>query len=101
MGGSEIKMEVNNLYKNYQKNSKKFIALLFRMLYEQGVYFINQKEIEEKLFYYFKKTNYQELFSGINPNNSMKRLNLEKEIDYEKNNQKKFLKFLMYQKSYF
>lgn len=42
-----------------------FVALLLPLLFQNGVYKIDERELERKLFYYYKNPNFRELFQDI------------------------------------
>lgn len=42
-----------------------FVSTLLPLLFQNGVYQIDERELEEKLFYYYKNPNFRELFQDI------------------------------------
>lgn len=52
-------------YKEREFSEYNFTALFLRLLYQNGVYVIDEQTIEEKLFYYYKNPNFRELFQDI------------------------------------
>ncbi len=44
-----------------------FVALLLPLLCQNGIYKINERELEERLYYYYKNQDFKELFQDIVP----------------------------------
>lgn len=53
-----------------------FVGLLLALLYKNGVYKIKETELEEKLLYYYKNDDFNEIFQEINLAKDGNRLNL-------------------------
>lgn len=86
---SVIDKDSRRYLKNFaarQFTEQDFVSLLLPLLCQNGMYIVNERELEEKLYCYYKNNDFQELFQEIAPSSGVNetRINLSNGLYKEK-----------------